>query len=862
MASPEPPVAFKNHCSVIHDDTLYVYSPDAFQSLPLKKNATWNQEENGISVTGAVCVKGGIDGDSANTALYIVGGATNGSTSNYSGLQRYSFQDRKWQTITPMSAITANRVNHGATYLNASSAILIYSGSQNGNAGLSTETFLMLMYPPYRVQAYASTAPAVTKPFVLPWTEDKAVMIGGSATNQKVFTFHPDPGWVDLGVTLPNALPDPSIAQCNIQTLGDGSKILQTYYVNQSPNLVTRNVLLNPGMVPAPYGQTIGDSQGSGSTRMRRRQLFQQNYPIYNSTNAPSEQRSNFALATSDGVVAIVGGDTNSSVAVFNSSGNSWVDNKALFGSTQNILTASVTSTSSSLPTSTSTPTLAATSSAVSSPAAAAGDNGQSNGLAILGGVLGGICGLAAILIISLLWLRSVKRRRAAEAAKNSNGELPYPNDKPRGGHAFEEAGSQPLSQQAQPMGRSPVPSTVVSEQDSLAMFGGKNNNEKSADPQAQVQSYGGSKLNPAHGTSNSMGGIFKSNKNTLNISKPMLPDSADYQERPSADLDKAIPAGPPALPPVALVSQQKADQRKTDEGWAKYFSADTVKDNERSSHPNNRDTYATDRTSTSRPSTGKGGGGGFWPGSGVPSSSNRSTKLPMRDSAGNVLNQYTVATASPSLETAPNHAFAHNASVVAPAKAKFSSADSISTDHSSDEEYEDDEMDAYSDYRGSKHDHNAWTPVGNTWSGPGQRPLRPPSDKVGPLDFPPPTSISEQTSNTSTSGASSIPTFPLPDATLRRAGPESDQQFTGTTTVHHPAATHFATTVGHNRKSSNTFNGGPPVQDYFGPPPDTASSRPTSGKLPDSTDMSWLNLGTPAHTHGSPHSGNSHDPA
>jgi len=842
-----------------------VYSPDAFQSLSLTKNATWVQQDNGVSVTGAVCVQGGIDGNNDDAALYIVGGTTNSTNSSYSGLQRYSFQNKTWETITPISAVTANRVNHGATYINASSAILTYGGSQNGNTGLSTETFLMLMYPPYRVQAYSSIAPPVTKPFVLPWTTDKAVMLGGSTTNEKVFTFHPDPGWVDLGVTLPNALPDSSLAQCNVQSLGDGSKILQTYYMNQSPNLVTRNVLLDAGMIPAPDGQTIGDSTISKSRRRQRRQLYQQNYPNYNSTNAPSEQRTGFSLATGDGLVAIVGGDTNSSVAIFNSSANSWVDTKAFFGATQTVLTASASSTSFTSSTSTSTPPLTATSPAVSSPIATTGGKGQSSGLAILGGVLGGICGLAAILIIALLWLRSVKRRKAAEVAKKNDAESPYSEDKLRGGRGFEETGTKPLSKQAQPMGRSPVPSAVISERDSLAAFGGNNNSEKGTDPQSQSHSHGGSKLNPAHVTNNTMGGIFKSNKNTLNISRPMHPNLGDFTDRPSIDLGKATPSQAPALPPVALVSQQKVDQRKTDEGWAKYFTTDNEKENDRSIQPRNRDTYGTDRTSISRPSIGKSGGGGFWPGSGVPSSSSRSTKLPMRDSAGNVLNQYTVAMASPSLEPASNHAFARNM-VAAPAKAKFSSADSISTDHTSDDGYEDDEIDAYSDYRGSKHQHDSWSPVGNTWSGPDQQSLRPPSVKVDALALSLPSNTSQQTFNTSTSGGSSIPAFPLPNAKINRAGPESEHQFTGTTTIEHPAPIHFATTIattiGHNRKSSNTLHPGLPVQDYFGLPPNAALSRVSNGKIPDNTDMSWLNLGTPAHVHSSPRNGDKHDAA
>lgn len=869
MASPEPPVALKDQCSLIHNNILYVYSPTAFLTLPLSKNATWTQEQNGVSVTGAVCVEGGVDGDNNERALYVVGGATNSSVSNYSGLQRYSFNQKTWETITPISAVTANRLNHGATYLNASSAIIVYGGSQNNVPGLSTETFLMLMYPPYRVQAYSSIAPAVTQPFLLPFTEDKGLMVGGGNGNQRVFTFHPDPGWVDLGVVLPTVLPGPSTAQVNLQSLADGTRILQTFYTGESPNRVTRNVLTNPGFVPAPYGETIGDSSGSNS-RLFRRQLIQGTYPTYNSSGAPTEQRTGASLASSSDLVAIVGGDSNSTISVFNSTGNTWVDSKAIFGDTQSILTASSTSSATPTPTSTSTSTHAATTPASSTPAAVPASSSGTNGLAILGGVLGGICGLAAILIILLLWLRSVKRRNRAEAAKARDKESKYPEDKQQ--RLSPGGDDTPLSQQGQPMGRSPVPSAVIDGRDSLAMF--SKGGEKSFEAQPQPQA--GSRLNPNHNSNNSVTFFKSNNKTPLTISKPMNPHLGDYQERPSVDLGKATPSAAPTLPPIAVTvlasQQQKADQRKTDEGWAKYFQAD------KDEKPKQRDSeytvsYEDDpRRSTSRPSTAK-GGTGFWPGAGVPSS-NRSTKLPTRDSAGNLLTHATVAAPSPSFVSGHENSQTRNMSLAAPAKAKISSAESISTDHSSDDGYEDDEMDTYSEARDSTYQNSAWNAVGNTWSGPSSRPLRPPSVRVGATAFPPPTADSEHTTNTmntSTSGSSSIPTFPLPAAAIGRA--DTTDQYIGTTTVERPTNPFLPkNTYAHTRQSSNTmpFHGGPPVQDYFGPPPGTASSNGTFGVKPhDSNDMSWLNLGTPAHAHtspahihGSPHAPDVRDPA
>src|SRR5256714_11090244 len=169
MSTPLPPAALKGQCSIIFNNTLYVYSPDAPQSLPLRPNAQWSQEPMGVSLTGAACVFGGIDGDNSKPALYIVGGSTNSSSVQYTGLQRYSIQDKTWHTITPLATVTENRQHHGAAYMVDTSMILVYGGSQNGDSGLSTQTFLMATYPPYIVESYQSLAPPFLDPIMPAW---------------------------------------------------------------------------------------------------------------------------------------------------------------------------------------------------------------------------------------------------------------------------------------------------------------------------------------------------------------------------------------------------------------------------------------------------------------------------------------------------------------------------------------------------------------------------------------------------------------------------------------------------------------------------------------------------------------------
>lgn len=794
MSAPKPPVALKNHCSIIHDGVIYVYSPDAFQTLELKEGAQWKQEENGVSVEGAVCVKGGVDGDNSKAALYVVGGAANASSSDYPGLQRFSISDKSWETITPVVKVTQNRHNHGAAYMNASSSILVYAGSQvTGYDGLSSETFLLETYPPYRVLAYSSTAPPTTKPVMLPWSEDRAFMAGGSTTNVNIFTFGPQDGWQDLGLSLPNPLPDSSVARSAILTLDDNSKILQTFNLGQDVPNITSNVLLKAGGLLASFGETVGGSVPTptptpfvGAGSKVKRDVFLDTYPSYNNSLAPSTPRTDFDLVQGDGgLVSFVGGSTDS-VAFFNQTGNSWISTTSLLGKQQEPL--STPSNTQSVATATSTPNRAAGSS-----------SHKTNGLAILGGVLGGICGLAAILIIILLWLRSVRRKR--EQAEKQSG---YGDDKKRSGeYNFEEQGLQPLARQGQAMGRSPVPSTVITEADSTAMVGNRGDPKylirRVSSERVQTPGYRGSGIGFGQA-------LFKRDKSPLSISKPMNPILGDYQPRPSIELGRATPVGEPMAAAVTTPAR-KASQRKTDEGWGKYFQSEP--------QTGNRTMFFGRSSGASR------GKSGFWPGSGVPESSTRSntarsTKIVLRDSNGNPLQAHMVAAGSPTLQHGPRDPQSRGLQVAEGIPARISRASSVTTN--SDEDYEDDNIEgAFSSGIPASVDDSPWTPVGNTWGGPAQRPLRPPSSYYHTQDMPLQTASSEETTGTQ---ASSIPPFPMPNS-VRSMNHDGGS-----------ISTAEAPAIRSNGQSQET-------RDYF------SHTRARSG-TPENNDMSWLNLGTP----------------
>lgn len=117
MTVPEPLAELKGHCSVIHNNTLFVFSSDGFQYIPLEENGKWKWLDPGHSVSDAVCVLGGVEGNEDEEALYVVGGTGNDDDATYSGLQRYSFQDKAWQTLGDTRTDLSDRTGHGAGYL-------------------------------------------------------------------------------------------------------------------------------------------------------------------------------------------------------------------------------------------------------------------------------------------------------------------------------------------------------------------------------------------------------------------------------------------------------------------------------------------------------------------------------------------------------------------------------------------------------------------------------------------------------------------------------------------------------------------------------------------------------------------------
>ncbi|KAK4543696.1 hypothetical protein LTR36_005341 [Oleoguttula mirabilis] len=550
MSVPQPSIALEGHCSSIDNDTLYVLSPAGLQSLPLKKNATWSEEPNGQSVTGPTCVTSPSQG-----ALYVIGGLS--SDDSYNGLQRYFFGNKTWETLSPPADVMQGRTNHSAAYLSDSESILVYAGSQSdAPSDMSSQTFAISTQPPYNIRSFTSQAPPTNQPILTPWNSSHAVMVGGSPYNTEVFTFEPTVGWQQLSTNLTDTID--SASRGLIVDGSDGSKVLELYNVKVSPNTVSQIVLLDANGQPAATGETIGSSS---SSRKRKRDLSLSNWPSYNSSGAPTATRTDCAVVQgSSGVAVISGGNGDSPLAMFDQTGNGWVDASKFFDSKdqQPLQPSSTTSATSSM---------SATSSSKPSKTATAGSGSgltsHQRMLRTLGITLGVLCGIAAIFIFVLLFLRWRRTRQTKQED--------YHDEKPgnrmsfadRGASFMKEAGGSinELAPPAKDRYKSGAPSG--GSHSSLAIITGKFGNSRNTPSHQPKASY------------ESTMHLVKDRNGAHNTGEPM--EMVDIGDKGTPVQRKPLPRTE-LTPPAAMAYDSKKelapmDDRNRSSGWSKYFA-------------------------------------------------------------------------------------------------------------------------------------------------------------------------------------------------------------------------------------------------------------------------------------------------
>jgi hypothetical protein len=587
MSIPSPPFELVNHCSTIWNNTLYVYSPAGFASLPLEEDAEWQNLAPGQAVTGAACVPAG-------DQLYIVGGTAGalGALSNYMGLQRYNFPAGAWEQLPVTSPVLQDRRRHGAAYIPSLNSILVYAGTRDPAAsGLGQETFLVSTVAPYDVASQnAQGAPALTAPTLMPWSAELAVLVGGAADNVQVWLYGQSLGWTTLETTLPPGLGlDSGAKKCTIITGDDGSKVLQIFDMSVSPNTVSRYALLVDGAA-ATTGQRVGDAAIKRRSRSKR-QLTINNWPTYNGTLAPTTTRDGFSVADDgNGLVVISGGNSEEPIAMFDQSTNTWRNATSVFVREQQVLLNSISTSSSAAPSSTRAPVSSSTSAAASPSPTTENVLGtgrsKSQVLTTLGATLGAVFGFAAILIIILLLLRRKKKQRKAAMAGGVN-------EKDHDRLSFADQGADFMKEAGGARGGaafSPSPKSNHSSLSSLQIFQNKvNHGHKRSVPSDSSQAP------------------IAKNKSPLGVSDPLEMSQMSNRSSPtftmkSMDFEKPPISQPKAttLTPAAAIGNKDAkDGRTRSNGWSRYFANNDVT-NLASIQSGQRNTYNTEVSAVS----------------------------------------------------------------------------------------------------------------------------------------------------------------------------------------------------------------------------------------------------------------------
>ncbi|KFX88629.1 hypothetical protein V490_07508 [Pseudogymnoascus sp. VKM F-3557] len=549
MSLPVPAVPLGG-CSTIYNNTLYSYSADAFQALPLDKGAEWEQLSGGVSVTGGVCVQATSHNSSSPAALYIVGGTANASETSYQGLQRYIFEDKSWESISLSSAVTQNRLYHNAIYLNASSSIFIYAGNQDGTKQLSSGSFTISTIAPYEVRSFPSIAPPSAEPMLLTWSDSQAAMLGGSNFNTKVMLFKQttDPmlAWEDSKITLDAPLKSDGTIKTAIVTGDDGSKSLYTFDMTVSPNSVSRMLLVDQNGDPMTNAKAV-KSRSSNEARdlAERASLTAADWPPYNASLAPKATRKGYSIAQdSDDRIIISGGNEDDVLCMFKARENSWANAKALLSKSQAPITTESTPT---------TPEPAASSSAAADASAASSQLSRK----LLGIILGSVLGFVVVLLAIIFCIRRRRKQRVFAEAGHQRRASGIPDEKDP--MEFADRGMR-FETTKRYQGHGPSPSTASFS--SMAILMGK----VSSTQQPALGRRGGSN------SSNSSSNFNKNYKST--ISKPIpqtrsVPESYARPERPAV-VGGSNP-GPTPRPRGSGVNRQGSTRRSS--GWNRYWS-------------------------------------------------------------------------------------------------------------------------------------------------------------------------------------------------------------------------------------------------------------------------------------------------
>lgn len=412
MSLPQPDTPLGDHCSTLFDGTLYTFSSAAFQSLSLSKGAEWKTLPAGVGTTGAECVHA--HKNTPQEALYIVGGTTSNSSTvpetGFMGLQRWLFNDKKWETIGLPAAVTYNLTNHGATFLESSQQIIVFSGTiWPDTTTPSANTFLIGTTAPFEITSIPAADPLLA-PLVLPWGDDGALVVGGNENNRGLKVYSPTTGWNPLPMSLGKGLPVKGKAGASLMNGDDGSRMLYTFDLTTGPTVVSQLLVKDPKTTGLRRRQeTAASPTASPSTSSTP--LTAPTWPTYDSKLAPKLTMEGISVAFDGDMVVISPADNVNPMVIFDARKNSWENTTEIFGITnddESISTLDVNT--SNIPTSTSSEVNSASSSSAAA-AATSSPRGLST-VKLLAAVLGSILGLVFILAVLLFYLRRRRKQR------------------------------------------------------------------------------------------------------------------------------------------------------------------------------------------------------------------------------------------------------------------------------------------------------------------------------------------------------------------------------------------------------------------------------------------------------------------
>ena len=565
MPQPKPPKSLDNSCAVIHDGTLYVYTPEAFQAIDLNEGAKWKELAKGESVQGAACV-------GSPTDFWVVGGA-GGAT----GMAKYTYSTGEWSFPSPPGQVTKDRQFHSSVYMKADDKILVFAGTRDGTPAPNMETFVIGASEPYEVASSDTAAANSVRPILLNWSDSDAVMVGGDAANTKVYLFNPTAGWREFGSTLADPIvKDTTQVQAALIKGGDGSQSLYLFDMSESPNKVSRVVIQDAGGGPVLNSPSI--LERSLHTRQSN-----DKWPTYDSKFVPDVTRENFGIAQGDdGMIVFTGGNDQEPLSMFDGLENSWLNaTDVLVKDPPKIQSASRKSSSTTSSTSTSSPTskTTSTSSIESSTtiasttaettaaettealvAAGESDKDDDDGLSstvILGISLGSIFAflLVLALVLFLLRRRKIRRNRAAAAAAQDGGR----SSDEKNPRAFANHGPGPLpTSPANFRGHRPTGS--ADSYSSMAILMGRVNQQNQ-----------GSARKASHDTGRTSVSHHRQFKST--ISKP-IPQEDSHPILQGQD-DRGTPFQPAVAAPRRRdgAAPDPEDGTRRSSGWNRYWS-------------------------------------------------------------------------------------------------------------------------------------------------------------------------------------------------------------------------------------------------------------------------------------------------